>query len=73
MARMLGKFRTPGCCPGAREGRPGPDCSGGDPEGTRAAKRREAREVAALVEDEAAYGPENAPKNLGPERRSLKP
>ena len=44
MARMLGRYLTPGCCPGTRDGRrPGPDCSGGAPMGTRAAKRAEAR------------------------------
>jgi hypothetical protein len=29
--RMMGRFKTPGCCPGTRAGRkPGPDCSGGE-------------------------------------------
>lgn len=41
MARLLGRLQTPGCCPGAREGRPGPDCSGGEQVGARLAKRRE--------------------------------
>lgn len=49
MTTMLGRRRVPGCCPGAREGRPGPDCSGGEPLGTRLAKRLEAREVAAEI------------------------
>jgi hypothetical protein len=53
MARMLGRYRVRGCCPGAREGRPGPDCSGGYPAGTRAAKRREAREVARMIRESA--------------------
>ena len=42
---MLGRFASPGCCPGTRAGRPpGPDCSGGERD-TRKAKRRERREV----------------------------
>jgi hypothetical protein len=28
---MMGRFRTPGCCPGTKAGlKPGPDCSGGE-------------------------------------------
>lgn len=57
MARMLGRYQTPGCCPGAREGRPGPDCSGGDRMGTRAAKRREQH---ALAAEFAAWSNESA-------------
>lgn len=46
MARMLGRYQVPGCCPGTRAGRdPGPDCSGGGSMGTRAAKRVERREL----------------------------
>lgn len=50
--RMLGRWRVHGCCPGAREGRPGPDCSGGHPVGTRAAKRREQRQARREAERE---------------------
>ena len=47
MARMLGRWQVPGCCPGTRAGRePGPDCSGGGSMGARAAKRIEQRAVA---------------------------
>lgn len=51
MARMLGRFQTPGCCPSAREGWRrtrrvyGPDCSGAGSD-TRWRKRREQREFA---------------------------
>lgn len=51
---MLGRFQVPGCCPGAREGRPGPDCSGGDSMDPRKRKRAEAREFAAEVDEEVA-------------------
>jgi hypothetical protein len=52
--RMLGRYQRPGCCPGTRDGRgPGPDCSGGGPEGTRAAKRAEARMVEAELAPDA--------------------
>ena len=52
MARMLGRYRSRGCCPGAREGRPGPDCSRGHRIGTRRAKRKETRaELWALAEE----------------------
>jgi hypothetical protein len=47
MARMLGRYQVPGCCPGTKAGRdPGPDCSGGGSLGTRAARRLEQREFA---------------------------
>jgi hypothetical protein len=55
--RMLGRYRVPGCCPGAREGRPGPDCAGGSPVGTRIAKRREQRIVKAAIDDELCPPP----------------
>ena len=42
---MLGRQQVPGCCPGARSGHPGPDCSGGGRLGTRLAKRSEQRRV----------------------------
>lgn len=51
MPRMLGRFQTPGCCPGARAGwrrtrrMYGPDCSGAGSD-TRWRKRREQREFA---------------------------
>lgn len=48
-APMLGRVQVPGCCPGARAGRPGPDCTGGHPAGTRAAKRAEQRITAAEI------------------------
>lgn len=40
---------------------PGPDCSGGDPLGTRLAKRLEAREVAGEIVDGLADWAEDAP------------
>lgn len=44
VVRMLGRFESPGCCPGTRAGRrPGPDCSGGE-RSTRWRKRVETRE-----------------------------
>jgi hypothetical protein len=47
---MLGRYQAPGCCPATRAGAPpGDDCGSGGPLGTRAAKRREARDVAAEV------------------------
>ncbi|WP_433363940.1 hypothetical protein [Streptosporangium sp. CA-115845] len=51
MARMLGRYQAPGCCPGMREGWrrtrrvDGPDCSGGGTD-TRWRKRVEQREFA---------------------------
>lgn len=51
MARMLGRYETPGCCPGTRVGwyrgrrSYGPDCIGAVT-GTRKSKRREQREAA---------------------------
>ncbi|GHE47169.1 hypothetical protein GCM10017673_56240 [Streptosporangium violaceochromogenes] len=48
---MLGRFQTPGCCPGAREGwrrtrrMYGPDCAGAA-SSTRRRKRAEQREFA---------------------------
>ena len=53
MGRLLGRYQTPGCCPGTRAGLdPGPDCSGGGSLGTRRAKRLEARELAAEIDGE---------------------
>lgn len=55
MARMLGRFQTPGCCPVAREGWKrtrrlhGLDCSGGE-SSTRRRKRVEQRAVAREVQ-----------------------
>jgi hypothetical protein len=46
MARMLGRYQVPGCCPGTRAGLPGVDCDGGHPIGARAAKRLEGRDTA---------------------------
>lgn len=49
MAKMLGRYQSPGCCPGMREGwyrtrrAFGPDCSSGDSD-TRWRKRVERRE-----------------------------
>lgn len=48
MARMLGRYETPGCCPGTRAGwrrrrMSGQDCSGADTS-TRRRKRVEARQ-----------------------------
>lgn len=55
MTRMLGRYQVPGCCPGTRAGRdPGLDCAGGGPMGARAARRMEARWVAAEVDAELA-------------------
>jgi len=57
MARMLGRFQSPGCCPGTREGpykmrrTVGPDCSGAGTD-TRWRKRVERREVAREVDDQ---------------------
>lgn len=54
MARMLGRFQTPGCCPGTREGWKrtrrlhGLDCSGAA-SSTRRRKRAEQRDVAREV------------------------
>jgi hypothetical protein len=54
MARMLGRFESPGCCPGTRQGwrrtrhSDRPDCSGAVTD-TRKAKRREQRAVAREV------------------------
>jgi len=51
MPRMLGRYQTPGCCPGMREGwtrtrrQYGPDCSGGNTS-TRWRKRVEVQEFA---------------------------
>jgi hypothetical protein len=51
MARMLGRYESPGCCPGCRSGWTrnrkafGPDCSGGATD-KRWRKRVEQREVA---------------------------
>ena len=54
MARLLGRYQVPGCCPGTRAGRrPGLDCSGGGPMGARHAKRVEARRFAAELMPEA--------------------
>lgn len=55
MARLLGRFQVPGCCPGTRAGwQPGPDCSGGGSMGRRAAKRQEVRELARDLRDDLA-------------------
>lgn len=60
MARMLGRYQVPGCCPGTRAGRdPGPDCSGGGSMTARYAKRIEARELEREIAEAAAeYGDE---------------
>jgi hypothetical protein len=52
MTRMLGRYRQPGLCPGSRSGRACIDCGGGGSIGARAAKRIEAREVAAEIAGE---------------------
>jgi len=58
---MLGRFTSPGCCPGTRAGwrrsrrAYGPDCSGGVTD-TRRAKRREQRQVAREIAQETAGG-----------------
>jgi len=50
MARMLGRYESPGCCPGTRQGwyrgrrRHAPDCSGALTD-SRRRKRAEQREV----------------------------
>lgn len=50
MARMLGRYESPGCCPGHRSGwtrrrkRSGPDCSGANTD-SRKRKRVEARQT----------------------------
>jgi hypothetical protein len=58
MARMLGRYESPGCCPGCRSGwtrnrkLSGPDCSGGttDKHGAKRAEQREvAREITAAL------------------------
>lgn len=47
MARLLGRYQVPGCCPDTRAGLPvGPDCPGGGTMTARKAKRMEARDVA---------------------------
>ncbi len=63
MARMLGRFEEPGCCPGARSGWTrrrrlyGPDCSGAGTS-TRRRKRLEQREfVRSLLRDD--LGPDD--------------
>lgn len=49
----MGRYRTPGCCPGTRAGwRPGPDCSGGFPMAPREVRRIEARQVRAEIAGE---------------------
>ena len=54
MARMLGRWQVPGCCPGTRKGLPpGPDCSGGGSMTARYARRMEARWLAAELAPEA--------------------
>lgn len=37
--RMLGRWNVPGCCPGTRANKPGIDCDGGWPNGTRAGEK----------------------------------
>lgn len=66
MARMLGRFESPGCCPGRRSGwtrnrkLSGPDCAGGTTD-KRGAKRVEqravAREIARAMHDLTGPGP----------------
>jgi len=59
MARMLGRYQVPGCCPGTRAGlNPGPDCSGGGTMTARGAKRIEARQVADDIEDQLRPQPD---------------
>lgn len=55
MFGMLGRRRVPGCCPWTRNNRPGADCDGGHPIGTRAAKRQEDW----LADEFAAWGAES--------------
>ena len=62
MARMLGRYQVPGCCPGTRAGRdPGPDCSGGGSMTARYAKRIERRwldaEMAEHLRADVPLGP----------------
>lgn len=49
--RLLGRWQVPGCCKGAREGRPGPDCPGGESMTARYAKRMEQRQVREEIEE----------------------
>jgi hypothetical protein len=49
---MLGRYQQPGLCPGSHSGSVCIDCGGGESIGARAAKRIEARQLAADIADE---------------------